>query len=140
MSSGRMLTRTDASGTTTFVWSGMDCVQETDHSGNVTRYYKANGGLSSFDRTVGGTTTTYQLHSDGPSSIRKVTDSSGTVQATYDYGRLGQRAGVDFRFDTERRAAVSVCRADGVRWDAATGLYYMRQRWYDPALVQVYLS
>jgi RHS repeat-associated protein len=71
--------------------------------------------------------------------LRKVTDSSGTVQATYDYDAYANQlpstsdsisdGGLQYRF-------VGTL---GVRWDATTGLYYMRQRWYDPA-VQRFVS
>ena len=127
---GRMITRTDSSGTTSFVWDGMDCVQETDPSSDVTRYYIPNGRLLSFMRG----SSVYQVHADALGSVRKVTDSSGTVQATFDYDAWGNalastsdsipNGGLQYRF----------VGALGVRWDAATGLYYMRARRYDPGL------
>jgi RHS repeat-associated protein len=132
----RMLTRklsTDAN-PTTFVWDGMNCIQETDPAGNVTRYYCPKGSLLSIDRTVSATTTTYQVHLDAIQSVRKVTDSSGTVVATYDFDAYGNalastsdsvpNGGLQYRF----------VGGLGVRWDATTGLYYMRSRWYDPVL------
>jgi RHS repeat-associated protein len=133
---GRMLTRTDTAGTTTFVWDRMNCVQETDHAGDVTRYYCPNGSLMSFDRTVGDTTSTYQVHGDALTSIRKVTDSSGTVQATYDYDASGNSLP-----STSDALAFpyTYVGTSGVRWDVGTGLYYMRQRWYD-ARVQRFMS
>jgi len=57
---GRMLTRTDASGTTRFVWDGFQLWQETDYLGNVSRYYIPSDRLLSFDR--GGSV--YQVHAD----------------------------------------------------------------------------
>src|SRR5579872_4717130 len=108
----------------------MDCVQETDASGNVTRYYVVNGELMAFDRQG----TVYQVHSDALTSVRKVTDPTGTVVATYDFDAYGNQlastsdsipnGGLQYRF----------VGALGVRWDADTGMYYMRQRWYDPGL------
>lgn len=123
---GRMITRTDSLGTTSFVWSGMNCVQETDHAGNITRYYIGHG-ITSFKRG----TSTYQIVSDAIGAIRKVTDASGAVVATYDYdawGNLLASTSDPLNFPYRWVGAF------GVRWDAATGLYYMRQRWYDPQI------
>jgi YD repeat-containing protein len=91
---GRMITRTDGSGTTAFVWDGMDCVMETDPSGDVTRYYVVNGALGSFDRTVSGVVSSSQTHFDSLGCIRKVTNSSASVVATYDFDAWGQLVGV----------------------------------------------
>jgi RHS repeat-associated protein len=132
---GRMLTRTDSTGTTRFVWAGMACVEETDASGNVTRYDMPDGVLRSFDRNG----TVYQVFGDALGSVRLVTDTSGTVKASYQYDSYGNQlpstsdsipnGGLQYRF----------VGAFGVRWDAGTGLYYMRARWYDPTL-QRFLS
>jgi RHS repeat-associated protein len=129
-----MIARTDGTGTTTFVWDGMDCVMETDPSGNVTRYYVIGGLVMSFDRTSSGVTTTYQLHCDALACIRKVTETHGNVVATYDFDAYGNpltstsdatpNGGLQYRF----------VGGLGVRWDAGVGLYYMRHRWYDPVL------
>jgi RHS repeat-associated protein len=127
---GRMLTRTDSNGTTTFVWSSKDCVQETDYQGIVTRYYMPDGQLRSFDRQG----TMYQVHGDALGYVRKVTDPTGTVVATYDFDAWGNQlastsdsipnGGLQYRF----------VGCLGVRWDSAIGLYYIRQRWYAPDL------
>lgn len=47
---GRMLTRTDASGTSKFVWDGMHCVREIASDTTVTDYYMPQGQLMSFKR------------------------------------------------------------------------------------------
>jgi RHS repeat-associated protein len=134
-SMSRMLTRKLSTDTnpTTFIWDGMNCIQETDPAGNMTRYYCPKGFLS-FDRTVSATTTTYQVHLDALGSVRKVSDSDGSVVATYDFDAYGNalastsdstpNGGLQYRF----------VGGLGVRWDATTGLYYMRARWYDPTL------
>jgi RHS repeat-associated protein len=131
---GRMLSRTDSGGTTTFVWDGMDCVMETDPSGNVTRYYIPKGRLMSFDRTVSGTTTVYQVHTDALGSVRKVTSSSASVIATYDYDAWGNLLPSSFDSLPGSPFLLRWLGGTGVRFDAATGLYYMRQRWYDPTI------
>jgi RHS repeat-associated protein len=126
---GRMLSRTDINGTALFVWDRADCVQETDYQGNVTRYYLPDGQLLGFDRQG----ISYQIHADAVASVRKVTDPNGSVVATYDFDAWGSPlastadsipGGLQYRF----------VGALGMRWDATTGLYYARARWYDPSL------
>jgi RHS repeat-associated protein len=130
-----MLSRTDSAGTTQFVWDGMDLVMEFAPDGTQTRYYVVNGELLMFERTPsGGSSTTYQVLCDHVGNVRKVLDSSNSIVATFDYDSLGNllpsssdsvpNGGLMYRF--------SGCY--GVRWEPATGLYYMRQRWYDPQL------
>ena len=66
--------------------------------------------------------------------VRSVTDSNGTVVYTARYDAWGNLlavtdnvpGGMPYRY----------VGALGVRWDAGTGLYYMRHRWYDPGLQQ----
>ena len=57
-----------------------------------------------------------------------LTDSVGTVAATYAYGPFGQAVGHTDTADTSLRFA-------GQHQDS-TGLYYLRNRYYDPATAQ----
>jgi RHS repeat-associated protein len=125
---GRMLTRTDSNGTTTFVWDGMDCVQETDYQANVTRYYVVNSKLRSFDRQG----VVYQVHWDAIGSIRNVTDPTGAVVANYDYDAWGNPLASTSDTIPDGGLLYRFVGSFGTRWDPATGLYYIRQRWYDP--------
>jgi RHS repeat-associated protein len=128
---GRMLSRTHSvDGITKFKWDGWDLVRETAPDDTVTRYFLpgAGGELLSFER--GGVV--YQVHADALGSVRKVTDDEGDVVFSASYSPWGQTLSVTdnvpggwpYRF----------VGALGVRWDEATGLHYMRQRWYDAGL------
>jgi RHS repeat-associated protein len=69
------------------------------------------------------------LHHDQLGSTRLVTDSSGTSQATYSfdpYGKLSASTGTP----------ANPLRFAGEYWDAETGLYYLRARYYDPSAGQ----
>ena len=153
---GRMLSRevsTDP-GPTTFVWDGMDCVQETAPAGVVTRYNVVNGVLMSFVRDglanayydsahydtdhYSGTIACW-IQADATGNVRTVTGDGGNVVANYDFDAWGNplpstndgvpNGGLAYRF----------VGALGVRYDDVTGMYDMRQRWYDPML-QRFLS
>ena len=131
-SAGRLLTRqlsTDMN-PTQLIWDGMDVCQEIDPSGNVTRYFVVNGVLFSFER--GGVV--YQVHSDSLGSIRKVTDDSGTVVATFDTTSWGEPLASTSDSIPDGGLAYRWIGTLGVRYDLDSGLYYMRQRWYDPGL------
>ena len=128
MLSSRKSTNTTAA---TYVWRGSDRVQEMASDGTVTRYNVVNGLLVSFER--GGET--YTVQSDATlGHVRSVTDNNGTVVYTARYDAWGNMlavtdnvpGGMPYRY----------VGAFGVKWDAATGLYYMRHQWYDPQLQQ----
>jgi RHS repeat-associated protein len=133
---GRMLTRTDASGTSQFVWDGWDLVMEFAPDGTSTRYYVVNGLLYMFERTpAGGSSATYLVLTDTIGTVRMVLDSANNVIARFDYADAwGNLAATSFDNVPHGGCMYRYVGAYGVRWDPATGLYYMRQRWYDPAI------
>lgn len=62
-------------------------------------------------------------------STRLLTDSAGTVAATFSYDANGNLTNKTGTTDT-------VLRWNGQAQDADTGLYYLRARWYDPVTAQ----
>jgi RHS repeat-associated protein len=69
------------------------------------------------------------LHTDQYGSTRFITDSGGSCIATYRYTPTGQTA-------NHTGAASTPLRWGGQYQDTATGLYYMRARYYDPVTYQ----
>jgi RHS repeat-associated protein len=67
-----------------------------------------------------------------------VTDNTGAVVARFDYDAWGNLLASSFD-NVPGGVPYGFVGALGVRFDAATGLYYMRHRWYDPSL-QRFLS
>ena len=131
MLSSRKSTDTAA---TTYVWRGKDLVQETASDGSVTRCNVVNGVLVSFER--GGET--YTVQSDATlGHVRSVTGSSWTVVYTSRSDAWGNVLAVTD--NVPGRMPARYVGGLGVRWDATTGLHYMRHRWYDPGLQQ-YMS
>ena len=101
-----------------------DIVVETDGSGAVTAsYVLGNGQLISQDR---GGATVYYL-ADAQSSVRALTDTSGTITDTYAYNAFGD-------VHAQTGATVNPYLYTGQRFDAATDTYYLRAREYDPAV------
>jgi RHS repeat-associated protein len=123
-----MLTRDDGTDVTTFVWDGWDLLSETTDS-VTTDYLVPNGLIHSFLRDGD----LYVVHVDALGSVRMVTDVDGAVVAQLEFSAWGEQldgsvdsvpGGMPFKF----------VGALGVRFDSATGLHYMRQRWYSPTL------
>ena len=130
------LTRTTSSPATTvkFEWDGWDCIREyttpsASGSSGVTLYYVVNGELMAFDRDH----VTYHVHADALGSVRMVTGPDGTVLARFDYDAWGNLLDSSYD-DVPGGVSARYVGALGVRWDAMTGLYYMRHRWYDPGM------
>ena len=127
---GRMLRRAHSvAGTTTFEWDGWNCVREVSPDQVITRWGTPQGELPWFER--GGVR--YEVHSDTLGSVRLVTGTDGAALARVDHDAWGNPlpstfdhvpGGMPYRF----------VGAIGVRWDADTGMHYMRHRWYDPGL------
>ena len=89
-----------------------------------TSYIYGPGGLPLQQITSGGQVTYY--HQDQLGSTRALTNSSGTVVATYTYDPYGQPSG-------STGTATNPFRFAGQYTDPETGYQYLRARYYDPA-------
>ena len=114
-----------ASSTTQFVWDTAGVLPLLLKDGS-TAYIYGPGGLP-LEQVVA--TSTYYFHHDQVGSTRLLTDSSGAVQATYQfdpYGNLSASSGLitnPFHFA-------------GQFQDPESGLIYLRARYYEPATGQ----
>jgi RHS repeat-associated protein len=126
-----MLQRAEGSTTTNFHWDGWDLIREEKDDGvdiEVTNYLVPHGEVLAFERDDEW----FYLHNDGISSTQLVTDESGAQVGRMVYGAWGETLS-----SSESVPGVLDVRfvgGLGVRNDAATGLIWMRHRWYDPTL------
>lgn len=125
--------RTEA-GVTTWTTYGVDEMPICEFTGADTTpsavfYYLPD----QLDRFVGewrsGTGMRWFL-TDHRGSVKQVTDAAGTVVAELEYDAFGNTVSLT---ETNPGDAGSI-RFAGRQLDAATGLYYNRDRWYDPAI------
>ncbi|MEZ5552746.1 MAG: FG-GAP-like repeat-containing protein [Pseudomonadales bacterium] len=98
---------------------------ERDGAGTVQASYVYGHGLVSSDRSG----IAAYFHPDALGSARLLTNASGAVTDSYDYDAYGTDAGSTVTTTNEFRFA-------GQRLDPDTGLYYMRERYYDPEVAR----
>ena len=123
---GQRIWRRDAKGQTYFVTDGVNLVAELDKDLKPQASFLYGSGIDRplmMDRDGGS----YYFHPDWVGTIRRLTDERGAVAASYEYDAFGQ---VVSKQGTQR----SPFRFTARELDEATGLYYYRARYYDPAL------
>ena len=82
-------------------------------------------------------TTDYYYHGDDQHNVVKLTDNTGAVVETYDYGDYGQPEFYDASgalLDVSESPFGNPYLFTGRRWDEELGYYYFRNRYMDPAL------
>ncbi len=98
---------------------------ERDGGGAVTASYVHGHGPISMHRGA----LAWYYHPDALGSTRALTDGAGTVTDRYAYDPWGNDAGTTGSTPNEIRYA-------GQRLDPASGLYYLRARYYDPEIAR----
>jgi len=135
---GRRIERTSTGAqehtSTRYVYDGDRVIAETDEAGNVIAEYVYGAGLDEILYMIRGSLY-YYYHYDGLGNVRAITNSKGVTVESYTYDVYGKptiyntigkeipesQVGNDFLFT-------------GKMFDYDTGLYYYRNRYYDPEL------
>ena len=129
-SDGLRMSKTVGSTTTKFAWnltgSLPALLQERVSGGSVTDYVYGPEGTP-LEQISGSTVLLY--HADQLGSTRVLTDTSGTIQATYGYDAYGN-------VTSSTGSVVNPFLFAGQYLDAESGLYYLQARYYDPATAQ----
>jgi len=122
---GLRVAKTTADGTIRYHWDDKDrLVRESDASGNtIALYTYAGDQLISIEK--GGAI--YYTHTNFRGDILAITDANQQRVATYKYGPWGELIGKTGTFDIPIRYA-------GYYFDAETGMYYLKARYYSPEL------
>ncbi len=123
--SGRMLSRDDGTYETNFLWDGWTMTREQTGM-STTTYCIPEKLLVSFIRDGNR----FDAHLDAIGSVRMVTDHNGDVVARFEPDAWGGMLASSFD-NVPGGMPYSWIGGQGVRLDEASGLYYMRQRWYD---------
>jgi RHS repeat-associated protein len=117
---GRRVSKTVGENTTDYVWSNSGSLPVVVYDGDYYVY-----GLGLIAKTDSQDSQLYYL-ADGLASTTGLTDDQGDVVGTYTYDVFGA-----IRSETGGQA--NDYRFTGQQLDVASGLYYLRARYYDPA-------
>ena len=120
---GRRVEKVAGSVTTSWVYRWEDILRETQNDGittSIAHYVHGSGIDEPLAKEEVGIT---YYHADALGSIVKMTDQAGSVVHTYKYDAWG---------NIEVGSAMSGHSYTAREWDAETGLYYYRARYYDP--------
>jgi RHS repeat-associated protein len=118
---GRRATKTAGGVTTSYVYEGENFLEERPSTGSSRRFVYGWGIDQALAYVIGGTTT-YNV-ADHLGSIVRITDAAGIPTLTREYDPWG---------NSLQGSATSGYAFTGREWDAETGLYYYRARYYDP--------
>ena len=120
--SGLRLSKTIGDVQTNFVLDGGNVIAE-QRGETLTAYYAR--GVNLFASFIGSTTNFYLYNAHG--DVVQLTDENGAVTKTYEYDAFGN--------EQEQSASdTNPFRYCGEYYDAETGTYYLRARYYDPAI------
>ncbi|MDR3565612.1 MAG: RHS repeat-associated core domain-containing protein, partial [Negativicutes bacterium] len=120
---GRRIRKVFGSATSIYAYDGDNVVEELDSSGNIVAHYTQGTGIDEPLAMYRGLTTSY-FHADGLGSITSLTDGSGQLAASYVYGSFGKLA-------ASTGSVTNPFQYTGREFDAETGLYYYRARYFD---------
>ncbi len=121
----RTYRKDNAGDITNYYWSFLglpQVINETDGSNNSKASYIIGANLIAI--MLNGVKKYYIT--DALGSVLALTDSSGNVTDTYEYGPFGE-------FTTSTGSSYNPYRFTGQQWDEDSGLYYLRARYYEPA-------
>ena len=102
-------------------------------------FYDADGNPSGVRYKNGSTTTDYYFVCNWRGDVIRIYDGAGAVVANYNYDAWGNVISVTGAngaviTDPTHIANVNPLRYRGYYYDSETGLYYLRSRYYDPAV------
>jgi len=138
---GRRVSRAENGTTNYFVYNGNQVATDLDENGNIIRSYTWGPGIDNLlSLTVwsGGSgstpTTTYYPLKDHQNSVLALADESGNITESYEYDAWGKVLSIkDGSGNVLSQSAIgNRYMWQGREYDAATGLYYFRARWYSP--------
>jgi RHS repeat-associated protein len=123
---GRRIQKSSASGTTNYLYDGVNMIEEVNSTGTLLARYTQNQGVDEpLAQLRSGAISYYEQ--DGLSSVSSLSNSSGTLINTYVYDSFGN-------LSTSTGTVVNSFQYTGRDFDPETGLRYYRARYYDPTI------
>lgn len=107
---------------TRYIYDGDQVICETDGSGTITAKYVYGAGIDEVVTMQRGGSA-YFYHYDGLGNVSDITDGAGSIVESYSYDAYGN--------SSDTSSVGNPYLFNGRRFDAETGLYYYRARYYD---------
>ena len=123
---GRRAQKTAGGVTHSYVYDAADVIEERLGSGSTYRYVRGPGVDEHWAMRDGSGTVSYYL-ADHLGSVVQTTNAAGAVTLAREYDPYGNLLS---------GASTAGYAFTGREWDAETGLYYYRARYYDPSLAR----
>jgi RHS repeat-associated protein len=124
---GRRVRRTTGGVNTFFLYANDDILMEIDGTGEPLRAYTHLPGIDQPLSLRVGQTSVYYYTLEQPGHVTGLMNASGGVAANYKYSPFGELESSTATVDQPLRYMAR-------ELDSSTGLYYVRNRWYDPVL------
>lgn len=122
---GRLYQKNVDGSYTRYLWNQNSLVAEVDPYGNIVRRYIYGTDGNELIAVLSGDCT-YWVQQDASGSITGLTGADGSILETATYDAYGNHLSASLMQANMGYA--------GMLWDADAGLYYVKARWYDPAL------
>jgi RHS repeat-associated protein len=126
---GRRVRKVVGSMTSNYLWDGDDLLAELDGSGNRVAEYAYYEGIDRPHsvRRGGSGGSMYFYATDFPGNVNALIDASGAIVRQYEYTAFGEPTSVSGTLANALKFAAR-------EHDEESGLYYVRARYYDPAI------
>lgn len=131
---GRRSHKVVGSDTTQYFYSFNDVIEERDENDNILAIYVTGRGIDELIfAELGGQEMYY--HTDIMGSVQAISNAQGRVVEYYDYDAFGAMVVMDSMFQIQNVSQfANPYGFTGRRFEAETGLIYIRNRYYSPAL------
>ncbi len=122
---GRRVQKSGPLGTTNYLYDGITDILEVDGSGVILAKYAGEDEVDEpLAESRSGTTSYYEQ--DGMGSISSLSNATGALSNTYTYDSFGKLL-------SSTGTLTNLFQYTGREFDAETGLYFNRARYFDPA-------
>lgn len=119
---GRRIQKSGPLGTTNYLYHGWNAIEELDNNGNILARYTEGEEDEPFAELRATATSYYEQ--DGINSVTSLTNPAGALVNTYSFDSFGS-------LTASTGSITNPFRFTGREFDAETGIYFYRARYYD---------
>jgi RHS repeat-associated protein len=122
---GNRVYKSSSSGTSVYAYDGDDLIEETNATGAVVaRYSQSTNKIDEPLAELRSSTTSY-YEADGLGSVTSLSNPAGALAQTYTFDSFGKQT-------ASSGSLTNPFQYTGRELDSETGLYFLRNRYYDP--------